>query len=221
MKIRKEAIGLLGRIVFSCDPIGKEKDVNNEKFIVQCAERGVDIEFEEFCAGLLDGSEREQKILQLAESLGKTVIDYETIAVYFGGKSHTHKTLADLKRENISENTEFSLFIVFIHLLLPVRIRQISHENKTISAIYENNGISVKIENLLYLPKDEGLLKEGNICLVHYPLVIDPQPERQIVQKLECLQAQDHKFMESCGFFEKKGLDYSKYVYFRMLKKRL
>lgn len=194
---------------------------NNRGKIEETIQQKKDVfDFDEFCNQLQGWKDRKDSILEVARELNKSIIDSDVIYTYFGGKYHTKVVLEDIKKDELVDKKLLSMYIVFLHLLLPIKILSINKEKQVVSGIYENDEVTVNIENILYFKKDEHLLELGKIVLSHYPLIVDAAPREGLAGMLLKLQKEDRDFISACKVFS-KGIDHAKYVYFLSLKKRV
>lgn len=209
MKITKEALSALLRIVVGCKPpMGKEKRRQNESHLVECSRKKNDIEFDFFKSGLADGSEMYDKIASLALSMGKEDIDLEVVIVYFGGREHITKTISELHEANVNSNSVFFLQTLFSHLLTPVKIIKLDLKEGFFDGVYVNGKCNVEVKNIMFFSEDEKEIFIGNEVLIHFPLYVSSFSN--LNEFLIKEQDFDKEFMKSVKFFSEVGLDHQK-----------
>lgn len=220
MKITKEAIALFYTIFFSCYTAGKMSSEHNRKCIEKNLAKNSDLYFDDFCGVLQEWEDRKDAITIVARSLKKDVVDEEVISRYFGSAQHTKVILGDFAKEGLNSKNKIAQYIIFTHMLVPIRIVEINHHDRTVCGIYENEEIAILVKNFLYFEHDERKLSVDKVVLCHYPLVVDTNPKHRIVNLLRKLQKDDEHFMHACVAYH-EGIDHAHHGFCKMLKKRM
>lgn len=219
MKINKNAIKFFYRIFFSCYIPCKVYE-DNEKIFQQHVAENSDMEFDYFCEGLQEWESRKQAILDLAIKAGKSIIDKEIVAEYFGGIKHTEVVIESLREEKVPEDGKFYSYAIFNHMLMPVKILEISEKHPVITGIYENNGLTVKIRGVLFYENDRASIFIGKTVLCHYPMIVDYDPDETTINRLFAEQSKDVIFMCSVNKLI-EGVDHVKFPFLNILRKRM
>ena len=220
MTITKDAIELFYRMFFSCYMTGKKSSENNRKIIEENLAKKVDMGFADFCGELQEWETRRDAVISVAKGLGKNCIDKEVISRYFGGQQHTAVIMDDLAKEQVSENSEFYLYTIFNHMLVPLRVERIAEKEPVLIGVYENDGVLLQVRNLLFFEKDREKISVGSTVLCHFPMVIDTNPGLDVVRMLLVMQREDVCFMRAAQSFP-NGIDHTKFYHFSILRKRM
>lgn len=211
MKITKDALAALLRIVVGCKPpIGKEKRRKNEAHLVACAKQNEDIFFDSFRSGLFDGTQMYDAIAVFAADMKKVDIDLEVILRYFGCLQHAKKTVSELEEANAKHDSIFFLHTLFAHLVIPIEIIEIDMSQRTFTGLYSNDGLQVEVKNVMFFAVDEMHIKKGNIVFSHFPLFVSNGASKQLIDYLLDSQAKDNNFMKAVRCFSERGLDHRK-----------
>lgn len=219
MKITKEAIEFFYRIFFSCYIPCKVYEDNEKVFQIRVAENS-DMEFDYFCEGLQEWDSRKKAILELTKQGGKNFIDKEVITEYFGGSKHTEVVVESLREENVPVDGNFYPYAVFNHMLIPVVIKNISQKHPVITAVYENNGMSIEIRGILFYEQNRKDISVGKTVLCHYPMMVDENPTQSMIELLFSCQKDDDIFMEAARSL-RDGVDHVKFPFLNILRKRM
>lgn len=140
--------------------------------------------------------ETSDKLVSLAFSMGKNVVDAQVILTFFGGDLHI-----DHAREDVAENgltgTLADIFL-FFHVVIPVRI---SKNGSSIDGIYKNGDLAVKLGDLNVMETLGKNFEGENIsAFVHYGTVFDAvernsQEEKMLLDS----QAASDFFIKTCS----------------------
>lgn len=220
MKITKEAIDFFYRMFFSCYDNNKKSSRENRSVIEFHLDKGSDMEFDTFCSDLQQWDSRKEAIEKVANTLGKKIIDKEVLINYFGGHDHTEIVVNELALDNIPKEGKFYRYTVFNHMLVPLKVQNVSSKVPVINGLYENADISLPVKHLFFLEKDREKIKIGKTILCHYPMVIDADPDPEMVNALIESHRKDSEFMRAAYSFS-DGIDHIEFYHFSVLRKRI
>ena len=197
--ITAKALRLLGRIVTSCLPTKAKLVEANYGYLVETARKENDVIFGKFVNDLPLPDCKYQQMLALAAGLGKTSIDEEVVAEFFGGEPHLEKVSIEAMRLkkalNFTDNRLRKMF--FAHILIPVLV--VKSIPSAIAAVYKNGDLEVQIKGLVSVIFGENIMA-GTSYWVHYSSIVATARElgEEIENRLLAVQGQDPKFVESC-----------------------
>ncbi len=181
MKITRDGLRLLARLVVSCEPLGM-KTPNHELFIAEKTreERDIDTtEFERVFPNIvMYGQLREE-----ATALGRSDIDAEVICRFFGGIGHVEKVQDDIANHAPFLEENAKLRIALMHMLLPVTLTEM--RDGLFGAEYRNNGTVIRIYPLHIFKSDtstENLI--GTRALTHFSSIILLSPPEALATDL-------------------------------------
>lgn len=209
------------RIFFSCYTTGKLSSEHNREVFKRCLGLGADVPFAKLQGQLIGWEERGSGIVEVAQGMGKAVIDEHVLQEYFGGSVHTEVILTDLAKDQVKPQSPFSRYTVLLHLLIPVVVEMVDVDKRVLDVAYRNEEIEVHLKNVLYLQADGNSIEVGKTVLTHFPLVVATDPSNETINRLLEKQRRDAYFMEACRFFSANGIDYARYYHFKMLQKRI